>query len=203
MIADQIVNKNVYAEISKDDVEAFTNYCVTALSIDNHVRHLFDGSESQSKLLYRTAPILFTDLNVALIQNLILHVCKLTDPHMSRGNQNLTTNFFVEKANASIVPRLQSINEKILPFASKLHSARHKLIAHLDRKTIDEGRDMGAVPPDEWQAFWNNLEEFVNVLQKFYCSNNLMITDIGMLSDADSLVKRLEVCDALESGKYA
>ncbi len=59
--------------VSKDDVEAFRNFCVSLRSIFRHFQILFEeGADLRRELLQSIAPTLFGDINQMLIEHLIL-----------------------------------------------------------------------------------------------------------------------------------
>jgi len=73
-------------EVTSQDVELFCNFCVSLRSAFRHFQILFDeGGDLRRELLWTTSPTFFGDLNLALIEHIILQICKIMDPEESFG----------------------------------------------------------------------------------------------------------------------
>ena len=135
-------------EVTKGDVQAFCDVCVPMRSIWQHFHILFEGTDSQQRLLQSIAPMLFGDINKLLIEHIILQICKITDPEESRGLKNLTIEFLVKNSDFSSAQgdlgKLKTLSTSIHEFRNKIVPARNKLIGHLDRVAVLKGEPLGA-----------------------------------------------------------
>jgi hypothetical protein len=146
----------------------------------------------------RFANIFFSDLNKILIEYMILQVCKITDPAKDfRNNANHTIAHFLQHFDFSedrvLHERLKELSDKLHSFREKLLSARNKLISHSDRSAILSGFALGAASDKEWNEFWLNLQDFVQIVHTEIVGDPpFYICGVAMLSDADSLLKALK-----------
>ena len=170
------------AVLSKD-IEFFIDHCLTTLSIYRHFQILF-GTKSHHELLHSIAPIFFNDLNLMMRKHIILQVCQITDPEKIGNKKNLTIDYLVNYSDEALRKNLEPIAKEIHNFTKKIKSARNKIIAHLDRDTILNGKYLGAANQNDWDKFWVDLEEFMKLLKE-----NIIV---GSLSDAGSLVECLK-----------
>jgi AbiU2 len=183
--------------VSTDDVDAFCNFCVSLRSIYRHYQILFEeGADLRRELLQSIAPTFFNDIRELLVEHLILQICKITDEEESFGHKNLNVKFLVN--NSDFLPveldKLKCLIDSMDVLRAKILPARNKLIGHLDRHSVLDGKALGGADKNEWDQFWLNLEEFVHTVHKHYIdkSGHFYLSDVGHLSDADSLVKALK-----------
>lgn len=182
----------------KDEIEAMTNFCVHLRSVFRHYEILFEEGELRRTLLHRTAPVFFGDLNQLLIEQLVLQICRLTDPPVTMGRTNLTIDYVIREADFSGAPedhaRVSALRDRIHQFRSKILPARNRLIGHLDLVAAMAGQPLGPASDAEWAQFWDDLEQFLHLVYTRYVDpgGHFMLNDVGMISDADSLVKALK-----------
>jgi hypothetical protein len=69
-------------------------------------------------------------------------------------------------------------------FGKKLRPARDKIISHLDRRTIHDGKPLGGAEPQEWARYWSNLEQFVEILYQRYFDMTVHIRAATASTDA-------------------
>lgn len=182
------------------DVQKFANYCIYMRGIFEHLNTLYETSDAaEKKLMHDAAPIFFQDLNHILVEYVIQQICKITDPAEQRFKNkvvvNHTVEFFVKNADFATAPekldRLKELQAAMDRFRDKLKPARDKLISHLDRDAVLADANLGAALTSDWDAFWADLQEFVAILHERYIGHSLKINSVGMLSDADTLIKAL------------
>jgi hypothetical protein len=156
----------------------------------------------------RVANIFFGDLSSMLRENIILQVCKITDPAKDAyGNDNLTIDFLLQhfvgsnsepsersslalEVEPATMQRLTELNNKLQDFRRKILPARNKLISHLDRETIRTGAPLGGVPDSEWNEFWSNLQDLVCIIYDKVVGERFYINTTR--SDADGLLNSLQ-----------
>jgi hypothetical protein len=180
-----------------EEIKIFANYCVFMRSIYLHNRELFENSSADDKaLMSSTAGTLFGDLNWALREYIILQACKITDPARdNRGNDNHTIAFLLEHYDFSSDPptlkRLEELQVHLEAFRKKLVPARNKLIAHLDRAAILAARPLGAATNDEWNQFWLDLQDFIEIVYRKVTGLRFYLNGAAGVSRAGDLLKAL------------
>ena len=167
-------------------------------SIYLHRKALFELSSAEDKKrMELRAGIFFGDMNKIFIEYVILQVCKITDPARdNRGNDNHTIEFLLEHYGFSSDPptrkRLDDLNTQLQSFRQKLLPARNKVISHSDRNTLLVGTPLGLAPQSAWDQFWADLDELVCIIHERAQGSPFHINDVGMLSDADGVLKALK-----------
>jgi hypothetical protein len=193
------LNSPTTPNVTKGDVDAFRNFCVSLRSIFRHFQILFEeGADLRRELLQSIAPTFFEDINQMLIEHLILQICKVTDPEESFGRKNLTITFLVNNSDFSTAPgeleRLKRLSDSMHAFRVKIVPARNRLIGHLDRHSVLDGKALGGAEKEEWNQFWLDLQGFLHIMDKHYIdpTSQFYLNGVGYLSDADSLIKALK-----------
>jgi hypothetical protein len=187
-----------------EDIVIFANYCVFVWSVYRHGETLFHHSSNDDKgRMWRAAPVLFGDLNRMLNEYVILQVCKITDPAQDfRKNDNHTVAFLLQHYDLSSDPaveqRLKLLADQLHCFRKQIEPARNKFISHADRSAILAGVALGAVPPGAWQGFWRDLEEFLSIIFEKVVGETFRITEVGMASDADGLLRALKHAECFD-----
>jgi AbiU2 len=186
-------------KVSKHDVDQFCKSCLILRSIYRHYQILFEeGGDLRHELQQSIAPTFFGDINHVLIQHLILTICKITDPEDSCGHKNLTVEFLINNADFSTAPNeldeLKQLAKSMHAFRKRIEPARNKLIGHLDRRSVWEGKSLGGAEKSEWNQFWLDLQDFLQILHKRYIDSNghFYLNTVDNPSDADMLVKALK-----------
>lgn len=183
--------------ITETDIRIFRTQSVYARAIFVHYRHLFESGADNAALLTTTAPIFFGDLCRALRAQIILEVCKLTDPAGSRReNENLTIELFVTRLDTKdigVANRLKEVSEQLHLFRKKIKPARDKLISHSDRASIRSGKPLGGVDIDAWDQFWQDLDLFVNILSCQYLGEpSFHLNAVSNQTDVPRLIAALQ-----------
>jgi hypothetical protein len=177
------------------DVKILAGYCVFMRSIFLHNRILFEESTGEQKeMMSRVADIFFGDLSSMLRENIILQVCRITDPAKdARGNENLTIDFLLQHfvGEPAIKRQLDELNNKLQAFRLRILPARNKLISHLDREAIRSGAPLGGVPDSEWNEFWSNLQGLVYIIYDKVVGEPPPYINAAAQSDADGLLNSL------------
>jgi len=184
---------------SKQDIVIFANHCVFARAIYLHLKALFETSSADDRaLMGRAAGIFFRDLSRVLIEYVVLLVCKITDPAQdSRNNDNHTIAFLLQHDELNRDPltlkRLHELRDQLQAFGAKLRRARDKLISHSDRVSILAVRPPGAATDQEWNQFWLDLQEFLNIVHRKAAGDSTFdLNAVAALSDANGLLTALQ-----------
>ena len=185
--------------LSADEVAAMANFCVHLRSVWRHYEILFEEGELRRNLLHRIAPTFFGDLNQVLIEQLVLQICRLTDPEITMGRTNLTIDYVVRNADFSAAPgdlaRITVLRDSIHQFRSKIVSARNRLIGHLDRDAVMAGMPLGGASGAEWLKFWEDLNEFLHVVYKRYVDpgGTFYLNDVGLIADSGLIAPSIPI----------
>lgn len=136
-------------------------------------KELFENAESQ-ELIKKTAWSFFRDLNAIMRKYLLLEFAKITDPAMTRGDENLTIDNIAESIDwpPDIEQKLKDLNDEAKKFRKYVKPARDKLLAHRDKKTILAEKTLGEFPAGEGERFLTNLEEICNIMHEA-CFNSI------------------------------
>ncbi len=140
----------------------------------------------------------FGDLNQLLIEQLVLQICRLTDPPGDHGTDQSDDRLcdpgsrLLRRREDHV--RVSALRDRIHQFRSKILPARNRLIGHLDLVAAMAGQPLGPASDAEWAQFWDDLEQFLHLVYTRYVDpgGHFMLNDVGMISDADSLVKALK-----------
>lgn len=181
---------------TKEDADSFCNSCVFLRSLWMHYRTLYEGSDLKRELLQATAPILFGDLNVILIEQLVQRICRITDNAQTMGRKNLTIKFLLERTDFSTAPatfeKLSALGDSVRSFRNQILEGRNRFISHLDLEAVRLDKPLGAASEEKWLQFWLDLQDFLNVLMEHHGTKHFYLNGIGMASDADSLLTALK-----------
>ena len=184
--------------VTADEVTTVVNYSVHLRSVWRHYQIFFEESELRRTMLHRIAPTFFGDLNHILIEQLVLQVCKLTDPQATGGRKNLTIDYLVDNADFTTAPadhdKAKALRDRIVQFRATIAPARNKLISHLDRDSVMAGVPLGGAGDAQWLQFWEDLDALLHLLHVRFVdpSGHFHLNEVGMISDADSVVKALK-----------
>lgn len=158
---------------------AFREQCITFRIHYNTFEYLF-GDGADLDLLTRTAVHFFSDLNNLLRVQLVLSVCRLTDPAQTRVKKSMRDNLTVLQVNAACasagVPlsaEAQRLSDVMHRYRELVVDARNMLISHLDRDTIIQGTTLGGHTKAE-------ADEFLEALQG-YCDEIGRAVGVGPL----------------------
>jgi hypothetical protein len=188
--------------VTKEDVDAFTDDCLRLRAIWHHYQILFEYSQLRRELLDSVAGTFFRDINLILIGQMILQICRITDPIQMRGRTNLTVKTLIAHSDFSSEPgrleKLEWLSERMHDFRKLIEPARNRFISHLDLESVRIGEPLGDAPRERWLDFWIDLQEFLHIMYKHHVDPNgqFYLNAVGMMSDADQLVK------ALRESKY-
>jgi hypothetical protein len=187
-----------------EDIVIFANHCVFVCSVYLHGETLFHYSSNDDKgRMWRAAPVLFGDLNRMFNEYVILQVCKITDPAKDfRKNDNHTVAFLLQHydlgSDPAVEQRLKLLADQLHGFRKQIEPARNKFISHADRSAILAGAALRAAAPGAWQGFWRDLEEFVSIVFEKVVGETFRITEVGMASEAEGLLKALKHAECFD-----
>lgn len=147
----------------------------------------------------------FGDLHHALRDHIILGICKITDPARSGKFDNFTIlhlfDHYRVRDDARIWLQLQPIYARVDAFREKLLPARNKRIAHSDHGAVFDPQPLGGAPQQEWDQFWQDLDQIVSVIHEIEAGEPWHLNDVAGLSDVGGLHDALKAADCF--GKLA
>lgn len=95
--------------------------------------HLFGEGEEIVKLLNRHGPHFFWTVQEALLENILLHAARLTDPARTRNDENLSIPLLIELIpDAEIKAKAEELAKTCYAKAAAAREHRNKRIAHKD-----------------------------------------------------------------------
>lgn len=124
--------------------------------------HIFEAGEEVSDILRRTAVLFFHDLNGILIEQIYLHIGRITDPAKNGKHENLSVenlNKMLRVAGLMTV-EIDRLSKQLMHYRSLINEARNKVIAHLDKETVVNDVQLGGHAPEEVTAFFENLQNY-------------------------------------------
>jgi hypothetical protein len=145
-----------------DIFEKFRNRCVELQICYSMYRHLFEADEDVSDILRRTAMVFFHDLNRILIEQIYLHISRITDPARSGKRENLSVaniNEMLERAGL-MTGNVDHLSKQLMRYRDIIKEVRNKIIAHLDKQTVVNNLKIGVHAAEEVTAFFENLYEY-------------------------------------------
>jgi hypothetical protein len=154
---------------------------------------LYIESEATVDLLNDTAGTFFYELSGILAENVMLHVCRLTDPAVQFGNNNLSIQQLPGNiAYPVFAAHVQSLVNNALANAAFARQWRNKRFAHKDMTTLN-----GDLPPATIGAIESalgSLRDVMNAVEKHYLkSDTAYLLSTGGPGAVDSLLAFLKL----------
>ncbi len=151
-------------EEAKNVVKRFCDQVFWLRSIRHIYEVLFENDESVI-LMEKTAPSFFADLNAILHNYILLEFSKITDPARTGRKENFTVDNLIASIEwpQDIRDRLKVLSHKAKNFRNHILSARHKLLAHMDKKVFLAEMTLGEFPQGEDETFLKTLEEICDI----------------------------------------
>ena len=181
---------------AKQFVTKFCDRVLWLREVRHIIRNLFENDQTQN-LLNKTAPFFFYILSNITMNYLLLEFAKITDPARSKVKKE-DENFTIENLVTSvdwpkdIEEKLLLLNESTKIFKQYIQPARHKLLAHTDKKTFLSGQVLGAFPKGADEEFLDVLEEICNIAHRA-CFNVIYGKMLPNPSgDVNNLIRALE-----------
>ena len=182
--------------ITKEVIEQFCDQCYIIISRYKEYFFLYESDNKERlDLLNKTARDFFHNLQGILIERIFLDICKITDSSGSGEKNNLTIKYILKEIEQDAKEKLglDELSNKIHKFRECIVSARNKIIAHHDLKTITSNKILGVFSRSDDDAFWKNLQEFVNKIHNHYFENPFNFDDIVDCTDnAEYLILALK-----------
>jgi hypothetical protein len=161
---------------AKQFVHRFCEKVLYLREVRHIIKLLFENEETHN-LINKTAPSFFYILRNITMDYLLLEFAKITDPAISKANkedenftvENLVTRIYWPK---DIEDKLILLNENTKTFRKYIQPARHKMLAHTDKKIFLSGQTLGAFPKEDDEKFLDVLEKICNIAHEA-CFNTI------------------------------
>ncbi len=124
---------------------------------------LFGTKPDQVHLLNKAAPSFYHMVQGALWENLLLHLCRLTDPRQSVGKDNLTVQRLPDLVADAIRPTVEDLVQCRIVKSDFARDWRKRHIAHKDL-ALAIGKSVPPLAPATWKGFQTALESLVSLL---------------------------------------
>jgi hypothetical protein len=166
---------------------------------------LFCQGDARLEFLDSMAPGFFVIVRDSLLNELIVGLCRLTDPSTTGRRENLTLARLAESLEvANIDPAIRQQFASYLvsldQTCSPLRAWRNRRLGHSDLPTA-LGNSPDPLPPVTWAAIDGALEEvrvLMNLLQKHYLDSEFFYEHFTDLNDGEELVFYLEEAQKFE-----
>lgn len=174
----------VMDEDTQATVKKFCERVIWLRVIHRIYEELFADVDSQ-KMMEKTAPSFFHDLNNVVVDYLLLQFAKITDPAATGCKENLTVDYLVntiqwtEEWKKQLIP-LRDRAMKLRPY---LKDGRNRILAHSDLKTTMTGEKLGGFPEGEDKEFLDALENLCNLAYKGCFSSVFGKISVGTAGD--------------------
>jgi HEPN superfamily AbiU2-like protein len=107
-------------------------------------------------------------VNFACQEHYLHEICKLHDPAVQQGQINLGIDYIVRYGGwkSPVQDELAQLQVKLDGFASRLRTARNKILSHNDLENILLESTLGGFPAGEDVKYFENLQVFVNIVHR-------------------------------------
>jgi hypothetical protein len=147
-------------------VEEFCKLCDWAFQVWLTHRELFDENPNAAQLQASRGAEALARLSVITQEYALHQIAKLHDSAVVAGQITLGIDYIIKYGgwDSTTEANLSVLAQRLNQFASSLRSARNKALSHNDLATIAAGQTLGSFPPGEDVKYFENLQEFANLV---------------------------------------
>lgn len=181
------------AKSAKNAVKRFCDQVFWLKTINRMFEVLFEKDDSII-LMEKSAHSFFYFLSMVLHDYLLLEMAKITDPATSKGKENFTIANLIESIDwpDDTREKLITLSHQANTFRDYILPARHKLIAHTDKKAFLAEMTLGAFPRGEDDKFLKTLSEICDVAHEACFGSIFGHMILAMPGDVINFVRILE-----------
>lgn len=158
-------------------------------------RQLYGHSEKRVDLLNKSAPSFFEATQIALLDFVILGICKLLDPAKSAKNKNASLEWLevllIKNNNEPLAVDLAAMRKKLNQRSANLRKTRSKRIAHND---LAKAKLAQYYPHDisrkDISVILKSIGDYLNKIDEHYTKSTFFF-DISMDGDGEILLHLL------------
>lgn len=155
-------------------------------------RGLFGGTEQTIELLNQTAPSFFHHLQTILWEDVLLHLCRLTDPPQSAGHANLT---LMRLPGMIPDPKLRSQADSLVKIADQntkfARDWRNRRLAHKELPPLggQQSRPLAAASRQHVEQALAAIRNAMNDVEQHHTKSTVAYAhSIAALTGVDSLL---------------
>jgi hypothetical protein len=152
------------------------------------------AEQATIRLLNDTAPAFFRIFQDVLLDDVIMSICRLTDPPRSGGNSNLTLRRLLDSIDSSVYPELKkTATDRYLTLDGKVgfaRSHRNKRIAHsdLERRLRMPATPLAPITQQQVQSVLDSIASFMNTIEGFFSRSETVYSYPIVKDDAETLL---------------
>ncbi len=157
---------------------------------------LFAASKARIEFLNEAAPAFFGDLQSTLLDDVLLHLCRLTDPPKSSGKRNLTIECLPSLiSDAFLREEVEGLLTGVRETTSFAREWRNRRLAHREFPVFITA-DVESVTPGSRhnvEEALASIRKVLNRIEVHYLKSNVLYEhSIEALGGVDALLKCLE-----------
>jgi hypothetical protein len=183
--------------MSHADIHSEIDQQVFALEAQwNVYRQLYSDGDTVA-LLNDVAPGFFQLIAWGVVDNVILAVCRLSDPAKSMGRDNLTfaqlRDSLSPAPDAAFAKTLDPLFKKIMDGVADLRAHRNKRIAHLDlSRALSHVETLPGIERGAIEAVLASVRDYLNAIHKHYENKTVAYEHPFNQGDGKSLIQVLK-----------
>lgn len=156
---------------------------------------LFATSEERIKLLNQSAPNAFSIIHDSLRDDILMSLCRLTDPPVTSGHNNLVLDHLINLV--TFPPDWRALFDTIRSNCDAVRKHRNKRIGHRSLK-VEKLPDITRRALD---TAVNGVAELINLIGNHIGAGIEDFAQMVIKGDGDSLIMLLERASSLRRGK--
>jgi len=151
---------------------------------------LFGTAPERIALLNRAAPSFFFVVQDSLWNDVLLHICRLTDPPQSAGKHNLTIQRLAPIVVPALRPRVETLLEGALRKCEFALDWRKRHIAHRDLSLALRESSTALAPASRLfvKEALEAISAVLNVIDRHYRNSEVAYGGIAPAGDAEALL---------------
>jgi hypothetical protein len=157
---------------------------------------LFGTKPSRVELLNKAAPSFFSLAQAAIWEQILLHLCRLTDPSKSNGRSNLTIRRIPPLVDPSLTERAQALVDDAIAATAFSRDWRNRRLAHSDFELVldAEAEPLSAARLSDVRQALGSIASVLNVVSSYY-DNSTSLFDLDGPGPPGGAQRLLRVLD--------
>lgn len=174
----------------------------------NQYRQLFGTSPQQLDLLNEMAPGFFRVCHDALLDDVVLTLCRLTDGPKSCGQPNMVLKRVADAVAAcgeqALTVTVEIYLNEAVDRCETLREHRHKRLAHADLNVAVYKSPLGTITREMIENALESVRSFINAIgEHFHGSPTDFQTPGALLGEANALIYRFKEAKAYRKHQMA
>lgn len=163
---------------------------------------LYGTKKSRIDILNSAAPSFFYTIQKILWENILLGICKLTDPSKTRGKKNASVNSLLDFINDEILKNNVKVKtNELMEAIIFCRDWRNRYISHTDYilTTDENAKPLEVASKEKMNLVFTLFQELINIFQNHYFN---VTTAFNMVENRKGAISLLYVLDeGIESRK--